>query len=66
MNRLNIPNWTYQIKQIGASLYFLQGVDNRGHEVNSVGPDSDKLERDFFEAAQKLDRSVQVQVEADR
>ena len=29
MNSLNIPNWTYQIKQI-AGLYVLQGVDNRG------------------------------------
>lgn len=60
MNSLNIPNWTYQIKQI-AGLYVLQGADNHGHEVNSVGPDSDVLEEDFFEAAQKIDRSAQVE-----
>jgi len=26
MNSLNLSNWTYQIKQIGAGLYVLQGV----------------------------------------
>jgi hypothetical protein len=60
MNSLNIPNWTYQIKQI-AGLYVLQGVDNRGHEVNSVRPNTDILKEDFFEAAQKVDRSAQVE-----
>jgi hypothetical protein len=28
MNSLNLSDWTYQIKQIGAGLYVLQGVDN--------------------------------------
>ena len=58
MNRLNLSNWTYQIKPIAAGLYVLQGVDSRGHQVDSVGTDSDMLEEDFFEAAQKIDRSV--------
>jgi hypothetical protein len=57
MNRLNLSNWTYQIKQIAAGLYVLQGVDNRGHRVDSIGADSHILEEDFFEAAQKIDRS---------
>ena len=61
MNSLNLPNWTYQIKQIAVGLYALQGVDNRGHQVDSVGTDSDILEEDFFEAAQKIDRSTQVE-----
>ena len=51
----NLPNWTYQIKQIAAGLYVLQGVDKRGHLLNSVGTDLDRLEEDFFEAAQKID-----------
>jgi len=59
MNSLNTPNWTYQIKQV-AGLYVLQGVDNRGHEVNSVGPNTDILKEDCFEADQKIDRSAQV------
>jgi len=29
--------------------------------VDSVGTDSDVLEEDFFEAAQKIDRSTQVE-----
>jgi hypothetical protein len=57
MNSPNLPNWNYQIKQIGAGLYVLQGVDNRGHHVDSVGTNSNILEADFFEAAQKIDRS---------
>ena len=61
MNSLNLSNWTYQIKQIGAGLYVLQGVDNRGHQVDSVGTDSDILEEDFFEAAQRIDRSARVE-----
>ena len=51
MNSLNSSNRTYQIKQIGAGLYVLQGVDNRGHQVDSVGTDSELLEEEFFEAA---------------
>ena len=61
MNSLNLSNWTYQIKQTAAGLYVLQGVDKRGHHVDSVGTDSDILEGDFFEAAQKIDRSAQVE-----
>jgi hypothetical protein len=60
MNSLNIPNWTYQIKQI-EGLYVLQGVDNRCHEVNSVGSNTEILKEDLFEAAQKIDRSAQVE-----
>jgi hypothetical protein len=60
MNSLNPSNWIYQIKQIGAGLYLLQGVDNRGHQVDSVETDSDILEEDFLEAAQKIDRSARV------
>ena len=60
MNSLNLPNWTYQIKQIGAGLYVLHGVNNCGHQVDSVGTDSDILEEDFLEAAQKIDRSARV------
>ena len=44
-------NWTYQMEQIGAGRYVLQGVDNRGHQVDSVGTDSELLEEGFFEAA---------------
>ena len=57
MNRLKLSNWTYQIKQIGAGLYVLQGVDNRGNRLDSVGADSDILEANFVEAAQKIDQS---------
>jgi len=58
MNTLNRSNWTYQIDQIGAELYVLKGVDDRGHQVDSVGMDPDMLEEDFFEAAQKIDLSA--------
>ena len=61
MNSLNLSNWTYKIKQIAAGLYVLQGVDNRGHQVDSVETNSDILEEDFFEAAQKIDRSARVE-----
>ena len=57
MNRLNLYNWTYQVKQIGVGLYLLQGVDNRGNRLDSVGTDSNMLEVDFVEAAQKIDQS---------
>jgi hypothetical protein len=61
MNRPNLANWTYQIKQTAAGLYLLHGVDNRGHCVDSVGTDSDMLETDFFETVQKIDRSARVE-----
>ena len=51
----NLPNWTYQIKQI-SGVYALHGIDKQGHIVDSVGTDLDELEEDFFEAAQKIDR----------
>ena len=60
MNSRSISNWTYQIKQIGAGLCVLQGVDNRGHQVDSVGTDPDILEEDFLEAAEKIDRSARL------
>jgi hypothetical protein len=53
----NLPNWTYQIKQLAAGFYLLQGVDKRGHLLNSIGMDLDILEDDFFDAAQKIDQS---------
>ncbi len=54
----NLPNWTYQIKQIAGRLYALHGVDKQGHIVDSVGTDLDKLEEDFLEAAQKIDLAL--------
>ena len=66
MNGLNISIWTYKIKQISAGLYVLQGGDNRGHQVNSIGTDSHILEEEFFEAAQKIDRSARVEANRQR
>jgi hypothetical protein len=51
----NLPNWTYHTEEIASGLYVLRGVDKRGHLLNSVGIDFDRLEEDFFEAAQKID-----------
>jgi hypothetical protein len=65
MNSPNLPNWTYQIKRTAAGIYLLHGVDNRGHRVDSVGTNSDMLEADFFEAAQKIDRSADSPIPID-
>jgi hypothetical protein len=55
MTAPNLPNWAYQIKQISVGIFVLHGVDKHGHTVDSVGTDSETLEEDFFEAAQKID-----------
>ena len=45
----DLPNWTYQIKQIAPGIYALHSVDHRGHIVDSVGTDLDLLAEDFLE-----------------
>ncbi len=59
MKASDLPNWTFQIKQIAPGVYALHGVDQRGHIVDSIGTDLDLLEEDLLGAAPTIEKKCQ-------
>ena len=49
-----LPDWTFDVDEVSASVYRVRGVDKAGRNVEAIGTDPDELLVDCRRSAAKM------------
>jgi hypothetical protein len=58
----DLPNWTFEIREVSANVYTVTGKDNLGHELrgNAYEIDLDKIVEQCKDRARVIDKQRQA------